>query len=383
MSRNKKRLNLSIPFLTGKEKKYVDYCLRTGWISSAGKLIDEFEKKICLLTKSKYGVACVNGTSALHISLLLAGVKDNHEVIVPTITFIAPINAVRYCNASPVFMDCDNDYNLDLKKTIEFISSETYLKNNKSYNKKTNKRISALIVVHVWGNTIEFYNLKKLCDKKNIKIIEDASESLGSKFDNNKFSGTLGFCGCISFNGNKIITTGGGGIILTQNKKIAEKAKHLTQQAKKNIWFEHDEIGYNYRMNNIQAAIGLGQIESFNELKKRKKNIYKNYSNLFNKNIEFSFLKHNIRSNFWMNVIKIKNFNKIKLKKLINLLNEKKIEARPIWMPNHLQAKYKIFQSYKIKKASKFFNQSLCIPSSVELTNSDIKIIYKTISSLI
>ena len=371
-------MNLSIPFLKGKELSYVSDCIKSGWISSAGSLINKFEKSLCKITNSKYAVACINGTSALHISLLLAGVKKNHEVIVPTITFIAPINAVNYCNANPIFMDCDEKYNIDVDKVIEFLNNHTYQFKGSCLNKKTKKIIKAIIIVHVWGNPINIKKLVTICKQKNIKLIEDSSESLGSKYNEiNKHTGTLGFCGCLSFNGNKIITTGGGGAILTQNKQIALKAQYLIQQAKTSIWFNHNDIGYNYRMINVQAAIGLAQVKNFNQIKIKKKLIYNKYRDLFSENSLFKLLAHQKNSNYWMNVINIKNYNKNKLIKLIKKLEKYNIETRPVWKPNHLQLKYVKNQKYKISKAKSLVNSSLCIPSSADLNIRDLKNFYK------
>ena len=370
----KKTLNLSIPYIKKNELNHIVNCVKSGWVSSAGPLIEKFEKKITSFTKSKYAIACINGTSALHISLLLAGVTKNHEVIVPTVTFIAPINAVKYCNAEPVFMDCDYDFNININKTIDFINNCTFQKKGKCFNKKTNKHISTIIIVHVWGNPVRLKELLIICKLKNIKLIEDASESLGSSFEGyNKHTGTIGFCGCISFNGNKIITTGGGGVILTQNKNIALKAKYLVEQAKnKSIWFEHDDIGYNYRMNNLQAALGIAQIENLKVILKKRKNINKAYKKHLKNNFKYSFFTHSNKSNYWMNLIKIKEENKIKLNQLINKFRKELIEVRPIWKPNHMQKQFLKNQNYKIKIALILYKKSLCIPSSTELTIKDL-----------
>ena len=221
------------PNLKGKEKKYLKECINTNWISTSGKFINLFEKKICEYTKSKYAVLVNSGTSALHISLLLSNVKSGDEVIVPTISFIAPINAIKYCKAEPVFMDVDNHLNLDVEKTILFLKNETFSRNGFTFNKKSKKKISAIIVVHVFGNLINLKPLVKLCKKMKIDLIEDAAESLGSYYTYfKKHAGTIGKFGCLSFNGNKIITCGGGGAILTQNKILADKARYFVTQAK-------------------------------------------------------------------------------------------------------------------------------------------------------
>ena len=236
---------LSVPSLKGNEWKYVKECIETEWVSSAGKYVDLFEQNILEYTGSKYAVACVNGTAAIQVSLRLACVKPGDEVIVPTLTFIAPINAVAYNNATPVFMDADNYYNVDIEKTIEFIKTETVYKKDFTYNKITDKKISAILPVHMWGNACWLDELYELCRERNIVIVEDASESLGTFYNDGKFkskhTGTIGKLGCISFNGNKIITTGGGGMILTDDEALAEKAKYLTTQAKDDpIRYVHD-----------------------------------------------------------------------------------------------------------------------------------------------
>jgi dTDP-4-amino-4,6-dideoxygalactose transaminase len=227
---------LSIPSLNGNEWQYVKECLDTEWVSSSGKYVDLFEKVVADFTGSKYAIACVNGTSALQVSLRLTGVQPDDEVIVPTLTFIASVNAITYNGASPVFMDADKYYNLDSEKTIEFIKNETVFKDGLTYNKISNKRISAIVPVHVWGNACWLDELISICKKRNISIIEDASESLGTVYNAGRYSGkhtgTVGKLGCLSFNGNKIITTGGGGMILTDDEELADKARYLTTQAK-------------------------------------------------------------------------------------------------------------------------------------------------------
>ena len=211
-----KRLSLHEPKFQGNELKYLKKCIQSTWVSTSGEYIEKFEKRIATYTKSKFAVACNSGTSSLHISLLMAGVSHNDEVIVPTLTFIAPINAVSYVNANPIFMDCDQYFNIDIKKTIEFINNETLFKNGFTINKKTRKKIKALVVVHVFGNAVALAEIQKLCKKRNIKIVEDCSESLGTFYRNKKKSrhtGAYGDLSCISFNGNKVITSAAGGII--------------------------------------------------------------------------------------------------------------------------------------------------------------------------
>ena len=371
------KINLHAPILKGNELKYISKCIKTTWLSSAGNYVKEFEKKIITFTGSKNAVSCINGTAALQVSLRLLGLKANHEVIVPTITFIAPVNAIRYFSARPIFMDVDKHGNIDPKKTIEFIQEKTFYKNGKTYNKKTKKIISILIAVHVFGNPADLDNLVKVCKKRNIKILEDASESLGSFYSKGKFkgkhTGTIGDLGCISFNINKIITSGGGGIILCKNKKKSEKIRYLVNQAKNdNINFIHDEVGYNYGLSNINAAIGCAQIENIKKILILKKNLNSIYKKEFSNKTTYSILKQPIYSisNYWINIVDLKTLNK--KKSFLKILLKNNIEARPVWKCNHLQKPYIDCETYKIDEALKIENNYLCLPSSYFLKKNQI-----------
>ena len=267
-----KMISLSVPTFRGNELEYVKQCIKTEWVSTAGQFVSKFEDSISEYTKSKHAVAVVNGTSALHIALKVAGVKEKDEVIAPTLTFIAPINAILYNHATPVFMDCDDYYNIDAEKTIDFIKQKTVYKEGFSYNKTTKNRISAIVPVHVWGNAANLKDLFELCKKRNIATVEDASESLGTFYNDGAHSGTNGLIGCISFNGNKIITSGGGGMVITDDAKLANTLRYLTTQAKDDSFnYVHNEVGFNYRLTNIQAGLGLGQLEQLPLFLKRKK----------------------------------------------------------------------------------------------------------------
>ena len=373
------RISLHSPIFDGKEIQFANSCIKSSWLSSSGKFVKLFEDKVKSFTKSKFAIACVNGTAALQISLRLAGVKNNHEVIVPTITFIAPINAVRYNGANPIFMDCDEYCNIDVKKTIEFINKETFFKKQFTYNKKTKNKISAIIVVHVFGNPVNLEPLIKICKKRNIKIIEDGSESLGSKYVSgklkNKHTGTVGYLGCLSFNLNKIVTSGGGGMILTNNKKIAKKAKYLTNQAKDDsVNFIHNSIGYNFGLTNIHAAIGYAQLNKLNKVLLQKKKIFLQYKKSLNSNKNLRLISNPkySQSNHWLNLVQLIK-QKSKKNKLIKKFSMKKIEVRPIWRCNHLQKPYLNYQKYKITKAPKMVSNCLCLPSSYFLKTDKIK----------
>ena len=373
-------IQLSAPSLKGNEWKYVKECLDTEWVSSAGKYVDLFEQNIADYTGAKYAIACVNGTSALQVSLRLAGVQPGDEVIVPTLTFIAPVNAIAYNGASPIFMDADRFYNIDVEKTISFINKETTFNNGFTYNKITKKRISAILPVHVWGNAAWLDALLPLCEERNISIVEDASESLGSFYSSGKYkgrhTGSIGRLGCLSFNGNKIITTGGGGMILTNDEKLAEKAKYFTTQAKDNkIIYLHNEIGYNYRLTNIQAAMGVAQLEQLPKFLKRKDDISRYYKTEIEgvEGVALATVPDYAENNHWMNIIQV--YSEIygdDIETLMLQLKQSGIQTRPVWHLNHLQKPYENNYSFMIENAPLLLKKSLCLPSSTKLRNRDL-----------
>jgi len=383
-----KYIPLCVPSIGEKEKQYVNECIDTEWISSAGKFVDRFENEISEYVKSKYAVACVNGTSALQVSLRMLGVQNNDEVIVPTLTFIAPINAIAYNGAKPIFMDADNYFNIDQHKTISFIKTGTFFNNGYTYNKLTKKKITAIIPVHVWGNAVWMDDLVELCNKRNIAIIEDGSESLGTIYSkgNHKgqHTGTIGKIGCISFNGNKIITTGGGGMIITDSQEVAEKAKYLTTQAKDDpINYIHDNIGYNFRLTNIQAAIGVGQLEQLPDYIERKQKNFSNYVEITKSIDGLSIVKtpSYAKNNHWLTILKIdeKKYGENR-KTLMYRLENSGIQSRPVWGLSHLQKPYRDYQSYSVEKATELINNSLCLPSSVNLDESQMNRISNVLS---
>ena len=375
------KIPLSVPSIKGKEWEYVKECIDTEWVSSAGKYVDLFEKNIAAYTGSKYAIACVNGTAAIQVSLRLAGVGAGDEVIVSTLTFIASVNAITYNNAKPIFLDADKYYNLDSEKTIEFIKNETVFKNGFTYNKKTNNKITAIIPVHVWGNACWLDKLVNLCEERNIAIVEDACESLGTFYNLGKYkgkhTGTIGKLGCLSFNGNKIITTGGGGMILTDDEALVEKAKYLTTQAKDDpIRYVHDEIGYNFRLTNIQAALGVAQLEQLPEILQRKKEIYHFYQKELKgiDGLTMSKTPDYSDNNHWMNLLQIDtDIYTDDRESLMEKLEENGIQTRPVWAFNHEQNPYIYCQNYKIEKAEELVEQSLCLPSSSNLKESEIQ----------
>ena len=316
----------------------------------------------------------------MQVSLRLANVQPSDYVIVPTLTFIAPVNAVAYNNATSIFMDADEFYNIDVEKTIEFITNETVFKNGFTLNKKTNQKIKAIIPVHVWGNSAWLDELAPLCEERNIAIIEDASESLGTFYNKGKFAGkhtgTIGKLGCLSFNGNKIITTGGGGMILTDDEELAERARYLTTQAKDDpVRYVHDEMGYNFRLTNIQAALGVAQLEQLPGFLERKKDIHQQYVEAVEKieGLALAALPDYADNNHWMNLLQIDNKTYGEDQEILMArLNRNGIQTRPVWALNHLQKPYKNCQSYNIERAVELVNKSLCLPSSSNLSDDEI-----------
>ena len=379
-----KKIFLSEPRFCGNEKKYLNDCIDSGWVSSAGDYVNQFEESIAKYTGVKHAIAMVSGTASIHLSLKIAGVQSGHEVIAPTLTFIAPINAISYLGAEPVFMDSDSVFNLDIEKTIDFLKTRVKYKNGQNINKDTGNIIKAIVPVHIFGTTIDLAELVSICKDRGIAVIEDASESLGSFIGADRVhSGTMGDIGCISFNGNKIITCGGGGMILTDSDEFARQARYLSTQAKDDsFFFLHNEVGFNYRLTNIQAALGQAQFENFSSIKSAKEKIHNFYDKLFSAsdNIELISPDKNIESNYWLNVIKFSN--KDLQKQATQKFLSADIEVRPIWHANHLQEPFKNAYTFKIEHAPMQIESSLCLPSSVGLSATELDRIAKVVKSL-
>ncbi len=371
---------LSVPSIQGNEWKYVKECLDTEWVSSAGSYVNAFEEKICEYTGAKHAVAVVNGSAALHISLIVAGVLPGDEVIVPTLTFIAPVNTIVYAGARPVFMDSDEFYNIDATKTLEFIREKTELRDGYSYNKETERRVSAIIPVHIFGNAVWMEELVEVCGERNIRIIEDATESLGTFYTSGKFTdrhtGTIGDIGCYSFNGNKIITTGGGGMIVTDNAEYAERIRYLSTQAKDDpVRYIHSETGYNYRLTNVQAAIGVAQLEKLPEYIEKKKSNFARYKEAINSidGLHLAEVPGYADQNHWFYSLQIDQDRYSRDREgLMEHLASNSIQARPVWELNHRQKMYKDDLAYKIEKALKLWEGTLNIPCSVNLDHESV-----------
>ena len=320
------------PRFVGNEKQYLNECIDSTFVSSVGKFVDEFEKKIADYVGANFAVATSNGASALHVALLLANVTENDEVISQPLTFVATCNAISYCGAQPIFIDVDKDtMGLSPSALHGFLEKNTHIKNQQCINNKTGRVIKACVPMHTFGQPCRIDEIKDICDRYYINLIEDATESLGS-FYKNKHTGTFGQMGVMSFNGNKIITAGGGGCIITNNEVLAKKAKHLTTTAKvPHKWnFNHDMVGYNYRMPNLNAALLVAQLENLDNFIHSKRKLAGMYEEFFN-SVDCAFVKEPIEgvSNYWLNSILLKN--KQQRNEFLDETNSNSVMTRPIW----------------------------------------------------
>lgn len=373
---------LSVPFLEGNEWRYLKECLDTGWVSSLGSFVDRFQEQASGYIGVKYGVAMVNGTSALHLSLIACDVRPDDEVIVPTLTFIAPVNVVKYCRAHPVFMDCDpKTLCIDVDKVTDFMDKEcSQGPDGFMYNRKTERRVKAIIPVHVFGHPADMDVLISLSKKYNISLIEDASESLGSEYKGKK-TGSLGAVGCFSFNGNKIITAGGGGMIVTNSHALAQRMRHLSTQAKKDpLEYDHDEVGYNYRFTNIQAALGVAQMERIDEFVDIKRENARRYRDLLSEvgQVDFIWEEPWAKSNFWFYTIKVPQGHR---RPLIKYLLSRNIQVRPVWKLIHTLSMYQDCQVYAIENAARAYERCINLPCSVNLKQEEIEFVAESIKN--
>lgn len=377
-------ISLHSPYLNKTDKVHAIRSINSQWISTSGKYIKKFENKFKKITNLQNSVAVSTGTNALQIALRIAGANSSNEVLLPSLSFIATANAILYNNSNPVFIDIKKDFNLDIEKTIEFLKSKTKIKNNFLFNKRTKKKIVAIVIVHVFGNPVkDLSKLKTICSKYKIKIIEDAAESLGSYFVRNKkkiHTGSVGDFSCFSFNANKVVTAGAGGMIYCKSKKDFSLAKYLATTAKDKTYdFTHNECGYNYRITNLHSAIGYSQLTRLNTILKKKKFIAKSYYKLFKNNKSVEFILPNIQHvNCWFNIIRFKSVKNLN-KDFEIFMNKKKIETRAVWKPLHKQKFLKKYEKFKIINTMKITNNCYCIPSSPAMKKKDILTVYKAI----
>ncbi len=366
-----KKVGLHEPYLGENEKRYLKKCIESGYVSYLGEYVLSLEKKITDYTGAKYAVTTNSGTSALHLACRLLEINNNCEVLMPALSFVAPANAVSYMNGTPHFVDIENEtFGIDPQKLRNYLSNTTYLTNLGCINKRTKKVIKAIIVIHAYGHPAQIQKIIRIANEFKIKVIEDAAESLGS-FYNNKHTGLFGDIGVLSFNGNKVITTGGGGALLTKNKKIYENAKHLSTTAKiKHKWeYIHNEVGYNYRMPNINAAVGCSQFERISKLLKYKRRLARKYEIIFEDFDEVRFMKErkNSISNYWLNTIIIeKNFKSIR-DDLLQKLHKNGYQARPLWEPLNKLKMFKACPKDNLAVTNDIVSRTINLPSGYNI----------------
>ena len=368
----KRNLPLHEPVFFGNEKKYLNDCVDSTFVSSKGDYVKKFEKLLEKYTNVKNVILVNSGTSALHIALHAMNIKVEDEVILPSMTFVATANAIKYCNATPHFVDSEEGtLGMDPIALERWLKKIVIKKGNYSFNKYTNKRISAIVPMHTFGHPCKINELIKIAREYNLKLIEDAAESLGS-FYNGKHVGGFGNIGILSFNGNKTITTGAGGAILTNNTKQANQIRHIISTAKLKHPYEyiHDNVGYNYRMPNLNASIGLAQLENINKIIKNKRNLYFLYKELFSNIDEIDLFKEpaNCKSNYWLQTIILKKQNKKLRNNILIHTNQKQIMTRPVWKLLHKLKPFKDCPKSPLPKAMSLENRIINIPSSYGLT---------------
>lgn len=359
-------IHLHEPSFFGNEKTYLNECIDSTFVSSVGKFVDRFEEMVAGYTNARKAIVCVNGTNALHLALVLAGVERNDEIITQPLTFIATVNAISYCSAYPVFVDVDMDtMGLSPVKMEEWLVENTQIKDNVCFNKTTQRRIKACVPMHTFGHPAHLDELVQLCSEYHIELIEDAAESIGS-FYKGKHTGTFGKVGVLSFNGNKTITTGGGGMLLFDDEKLATQAKHLSTQAKiPHRWkFIHDEIGYNYRMPNINAALGCAQMENLEIILQKKRELAQKYKQFFsNTDIEYFAEPKDCKSNFWLNSIILKD--KEDQQEFLTETNNQGVMTRPVWQLMNKLPMFAKCQCGNLENANWLADRVVNLPSGI------------------
>jgi len=379
---NNQSIPLSVPNIAGNEWKYVKDCLDTGWISSVGSYVNQFEQMVADFAGTQYGIAAVNGTAALHIALLLSGVKQNDYVILPNLTFVASANSIKYLGADPILIDADPLlWQMDLDLLEEFLENETNEKQGELYYTRDGRRISAIMPVHILGNMADMDRMLSIINKYPLRIIEDATEALGSSYKG-RSAGTFSPMACFSFNGNKIISTGGGGVIVTNDPELARHARHITTTAKASAdEYYHDEVGYNYRLVNILAAVGVAQMELLSSFIKRKRECVAFYKKELGGVADIRFQQElpEVQTNGWLFTIQTDQ-----QQKLLDHLNAEKIFSRRFWMPmNKLPMYSSCTYIQKKDNADYIYNTCLSIPCSTGITDEQLEIVVREIKTAI
>jgi perosamine synthetase len=377
---------LCVPEVRGREWEYVKECLDTGWVSSVGSFVERFERDIAQRVQTQHAIATVSGTAALHTALLVCGVQPDDEVLISTLTFIAPANAIRYAGAWPVFIDAEPSYwQMDPERVVHFLERECHGRDGALRNRCTGRRIGAILPVDILGHPVDMDPILEAARKYGLPVIEDATESLGARYKDRNV-GLLGDIACLSFNGNKLITTGGGGMILTDNAEWARKARYLTTQAKDDpVEYIHREIGYNYRLTNIQAAMGCAQLEQLDQYIASKRANAARYETAL---IEVEGVATMPAapwawSTFWMYTVLInERLYGHSSRWLLSQLNDKRIQARPLWQPLHCSAAHSGAPALQFGVAERLNRDALSLPSSVGLTENELETVTNAVAEL-
>lgn len=381
---------LSIPNFEGNERKYVDDAIDQGWVSTGGAYITKLEEEMAKFLHTDNVAACQSGTSALHLSLVQSGVQPGDVVLVPPLTFIAAVNPVKYQFAQPIFIDCDDSFCMDPVKLRAFCEQECNFADGKLTYKANGAQVKAVVVVHVFGNMADMESIMETAQQFGLKVIEDATEALGTCYTSGKYAGkyagTIGDFGAFSFNGNKIITTGGGGAVTANRPEIVDHIRFLSTQAKTDPhYYIHDEIGYNYRMTNLQAALGVAQMEELPEFIRRKQANFEKYAKLF-ENYELAELvpfREGTSSNKWFYSLKINRERiTVEMREIITRLQDKGIQTRAIWGLINMQKPYLNETTYQLEKAPYYAERILNIPSSTQITDEEIATVAAEIKAL-
>jgi perosamine synthetase len=367
---------LSVPNLKGNEQKYVADAISNEWVSYSGSYVGEFEERFAAYAKTDKAAACQSGTAALHLALVSCGIGPGSIVVAPALTFVATANPVSYVGASPVFMDCDDSLCMDMEKLEAYFSEECVFKGGSLVDKSLGLPVKAVLVTHVFGNCADMEGLVHIAGKYGVAVIEDAAEAVGSFYVSGKYAGkmlgTIGDVGAYSFNGNKIITTGGGGMLVSGDKGKLARMKHLSTQAKTDeVYFVHDEVGYNYRMTNLQAALGVAQLEQLEAFVAAKKENYFYYAELGIPLLPFS---GKIRPNYWFY-----SYESDDRDGLVKRLAAAGIQSRPIWKLMNLLPMYRNCRAYRIEKAHAYYGKVVNVPCSSNLSKTDVERVAKEI----
>ncbi len=365
---NENPVPLHAPRFLGNEKKYLDICIDTTSVSYVGEYVTRFEEHIRQFTGAKYAIAMVNGTAALHLALKVAGVQPGDEVITQALTFVATANSIMHCGAKPIFVDVDKKSLGMSSESLElFLKCETIHKRNGVYNKTTGNKIAACVPMHTFGHPTDIKSILYICNRYEIPVIEDAAEALGSWYSG-KHAGTFGLLGIFSFNGNKLVTTGAGGMVVTNDQTLAEKMRHISTTGKRNHrWhFFHDEIGYNFRLPNVNAAIGCAQMEKLDFILNNKRELALSYSEFFNKmHLNFFTERDNCKSNYWLNAIILKD--SYERNSFLEFSNNVGIQTRPIWILMNKLPMYQGCQHTDLQISQWLEDRVVNIPSSIRI----------------